>query len=212
MIALAIGLVVAGLVTLYFYTRACRIGKRDDASLRTLLDQTLLDDSMAHLQDYLAARGWTVDTIPDDQALQTEMRALKSIYEDGASEACREHTGTRASVCSLVGVWKMQLGTKAMVRDILGTRTSWSTERLDKVRRKDALWAWVYSRYYGAERAHDLFLADVYETVLMQTIAAGLKRGDETVLDRLYGAYSQQNRRKYVLLVCDAGALARAGA
>lgn len=207
MIALAIGLVVAGLVALYLYARACRVG--DDASVRTLLDQTLLDDSMAHLNDFLAARGWTVHTIPDDSLLEAEMRALRSIYEDGASEACREHTGTRASVCSLVGVWRMQLGTKAMVRDVLGARTSWSTERLDEVRRKDALWAWVYSRYYG-ERAHDLFLADLYETVLMQSIVAGLRRGDETVLDRLYGAYSQQNRRKYVLLVCDADALARA--
>ena len=142
----------------------------------------------------------TIDTIPDDQLIRQEMNKLKSIYEDGASDACKEYTGTRANVCKLLGGVKMQLGTKAMVADVLRARTSWSTEKLDQVRRKDALWAWVYSRYYGPKHAHDLFLSDIYETILMQTIVTGLKQGDTTVLDRLYDHYSRENKRKYALL------------
>ena len=106
----------------------------------------------------------------------------------------------------------MQLGTKDMVGEVLRARTSWSVEKLDEVRRKDALWAWVYSRYYGTKRAHDLFLSDLYETIMMQTIVSGFKKGDDAVLDRLYDHYSRENKRKYALLACDTNALSRAAA
>lgn len=210
MAAILLGFVTVSLVAIRVYRNSCRIRKRDDGVLLTLIDTTLLDDSMAYLREYLSKRGWSIDTIPDDRLIREEMARLRSIYEDGASDACKEYTGIRASICSLVGVWKMQLGTKAMVKDVLGARTSWSTDRLNQVRRKDALWAWVYSRYYGPKRAHDLFLSDLYETVLMQTIVAGLSENDETVLDRLYDHYSRENKRKYAILTCDPDALARA--
>ena len=207
MLVVVVGLLVVAIV---MYLRSCRIGKRDDARLLSLLDARLLEDSLAHLDEYLASKGWDRDTIPDDARVREEMDQLRSIYEDVASETCTTYTGPAAQACSLVGVWKMQLGTKDMVRDVLTARTTWSTERLDEVRRKDALWAWVYSRYYGSKRGNDLFLSDLYETILMQTIVNGLRQGNSAVFDALYELYRNENKRKYTLLLCDLDALSRA--
>lgn len=179
--------------------------------------EALLKKSRAYLDDFLKEHGWTYDDTPTEEELQPLLRDLASIYEDGKSEDGK------------ISIWKLQLGTKNAVRAVMEERANaWDDQKLNDVREKDALWAWVYSRYFYragavywcdsilvccrysecATRRKALVEADLKETAKMQLMVQSL-RGDGAAFDVLFNSYQTFNRQKYWLLIRDPAGAAR---
>ena len=134
-----------------------------------------------------------------------------------------------STIDNIRNVQKMQLGTQEEVRELLQQRAiEWSDEKLEQIRRKDAAWAWAYSRYFyrgglgccsllrligrgGNDRAkaRALFDADLRETALMVLMVRALRGGDADRFELLYPAYLRTNREKYGLMLADPNGLVR---
>jgi len=166
---------------------------------------------------------WKLSDFPSPSDLDPVILELKSIYNDGASSTCPKGDGVEARICALTGVWQMQLGTKEQIREVYAQRAKdWDDEKLTRVRHKDALWSWVYSRYFyrdwvdrmfrdGDGKANRLFQADNRETAMMELMVKSLQKdpNDMSVIDEFYTAYKCANKEKYELMVFNPSGLAR---
>lgn len=177
----------------------------------------LFRDSASYAREYAEGNGWSYDgTAPSGATVDSALRGLRSIYKDGAQSSCSDYSGVQADICALLGVWKMQLGTKEQILSSYRDRArQWSQEKLTDVRRKDALWSWTYSRYFYQDSVswavgrsgyeNKLYLSDNRETAMMELIVQSLMRNpaDTTTLDRFYDAYVCANKEKYELMAID---------
>lgn len=176
--------------------------------------EELYRDSFAHLKKSLWDKHeWDAETFPKKKKLNPILKDLKSIYSDGATSKSKKKTSKfKAKVDAVAGVLKMQIGTKSQVKEVFERRANdWDDEKVDQIRRKDALWAWVYSRYFYRrtscisnedDKSMELFDSDMRETVLMQVMVDSL-RGDGKLFDKLFHAYHAANMQKYQLMALD---------
>lgn len=166
--------------------------------------ETLVADSYAYLDRDLASKGWKRNTTPHaDEKLHANLRQLYyAVYSAGMSKRCEaEKAAMRRKICTIAGMWKMQLGTRYQVREILGARArDWTKDKVTYVRQMDALWAWTYAQYFPPRVIEPLFRADIEETAHMEVMIDALRRDDIAGFDREYPAYHRKNMTKYKLL------------
>lgn len=195
-----------------------------DAGDMPAIYHTILADSLDHLASSIHLHGLSsVNSFPSRRKLDPLVEKLSSIYRDGAkvdgtrplphafpepSPAQSAPATTEPSLsclccflCKTLGqvrdVQIMQLGSKEEVRAILAERAaSWDDAKLDSIRKKDALWAWAYSRYFyrggwtayvnpclASRRRHKaerLYLADLRETAMMVLMVRALRSENTT--------------------------------
>lgn len=97
---------------------------------------------------------------------------------------------------SFIYQWKMQLGTPQQVREVMAERRQMMADdnfrQLYDLQNADAVWAYLYSRYYPHEVQEKLMKSDWRETAMMVTM---VKMPE--CISQLYDAYSDSNSEKY---------------
>lgn len=144
------------------------------------------DMAMAYAKDYIDKKFPDAASLTREK-LDCQLTKFRSIMYTGLP---------------VLTMWKMQLGTDDMMKDVFEDRResmrgeNGRYDRLYTILKNDAIWSYLYSRYYPEDVQWDLWNSDMTETAKMVTMVVR----EECIADKRLAKYSKANRDKYYYL------------
>lgn len=110
-------------------------------------------------------------------------------------------------ISQIIYNWRLQIGHHDDIKTLLIEKSKLSKEDIEHYRRVDAIWSFIYSRYYECD-SDKLFLLDITETAYFEFLVSQLREnpGRNDIHD-IIAKYRELNIEKYKILFSDIYAL-----